>query len=115
MESQQTHPADSIADRFIVVMVTTASEVEAQGIATALVNEGLAACVNFREVQSIYRWKGDTCHSREWHLFIKTKSAKFDALGARIQALHPYDVPEIIAVPIVRGAQTYLDWLDQET
>lgn len=114
MESQ-THPADPVADHFIVVMVTTASEVEAQGMATALVEQGLAACVNFREVQSIYRWQGDTCHNREWHLLIKTKAEKFAALAARIQALHSYDVPEIIALPIVQGSQAYLDWLDQET
>lgn len=110
MESQTYPPG-----HFIVVMVTTATEVDAQGIATALVNQGLAACVNLREVQSIYRWQGDTCHDSEWHLLIKTKAEQFQALSERIRALHPYEVPEIIAVPIILGSQPYLDWLEQES
>ncbi len=94
-----------------VVLVTAGSEEEARAIAQALVQEKLAACVNFTPIQSVYTWQGEIQQDQEWQLLIKTDLARFDQLAARIQALHSYDVPEIIALPIQQGAAAYLSWM----
>ena len=100
----------------IVVLVTVGSEHEAEAIATALLTERLVACVNITSpVRSLYRWEGHIEDDQEWQLVIKTHTSRFEALTARIQALHSYDVPEIIALPILAGAQSYLDWVQNET
>ena len=84
----------------------------AQAIADALVGERLAACVNrLPAVRSTYRWQGAvTCDSEEL-LLIKTTAARFDALKARLLELHPYELPELIAVPVQHGHEAYLDWV----
>lgn len=96
---------------FGVVLVTAGSEEEARAIAHALVQERLAACVNFTPIQSVYTWQGEIQQDQEWQLLIKTDLANFDQLAARIQALHSYDVPEIIALPIQQGSAAYLNWI----
>ncbi len=102
--------------QYIVVFVTTGSEAEAETIAKALVEERLAACVNIiSPIRSFYRWQGRVADDREWLLMIKTQADVFDALAARVHTLHSYDVPEVIALPILAGAQNYLDWIQQET
>ena len=74
--------------------------------------EGLAACVNrVAGVRSTYRWDGKLCDDAEVLLLIKTLETRFEALEARIRALHPYEVPEIIALPVVAGSTGYLDWV----
>ena len=83
-------------------------------IAAALVSERLAACVQLLPIESWYRWQGDVRHDAELMLLAKTTRDRFPAAQARIRALHPYDVPEIIALPIVDGAAAYLDWIRQE-
>ena len=100
----------------IVVFVTAGSEAEAETIAKALVEEHLAACVNIvSPIRSFYRWQGHIADEREWLLMIKTQADVFDALATRVHALHSYEVPEVIALPILAGAQNYLDWIQQET
>ncbi len=99
----------------IVVYVTVGSSAEGDRLAHALVEERLAACVNrIRPVQSIYRWQGQVERSEEELLIIKTKSGLFDRLKKRVQDLHSYSVPEIIALPITEGNEDYLKWLDEQ-
>ena len=100
----------------IVVLVTVGSEQEAETIATALLEERLAACVNVASpVRSLYRWEGRIADDREWQLIIKTQARLFEALAARVRALHSYDVPEIIALPVLAGTTDYVDWIQNET
>lgn len=88
----------------------------AQALADALVGERLAACVNrLPGVQSTYRWQGAVCRNSEELLLIKTTAARFDALKARLLELHPYELPELIAVPVEYGHATYLDWVREAT
>ena len=85
-------------------------------IARALVEERLAACVNqVPGIQSTYRWQGEIHEDTEVLLVIKTNRQRFDALRARLPALHPYDVPELVAVEIADGLPAYLEWLVTET
>ncbi|MCL2346327.1 MAG: divalent-cation tolerance protein CutA [Desulfobulbus sp.] len=91
-------------------------EAVANAIALAVIEEKLAACVNLLpRVQSVYRWQGAVESASEVPLLIKTTAGRYAALEARIRELHPYAVPEIIAVPISRGLPAYLDWLAEET
>jgi periplasmic divalent cation tolerance protein len=84
----------------------------AQAIAEALVGERLAACVNrLPGIQSTYRWQGAVVSDTEELLLIKTTAARFDALKARLLDLHPYELPELIAVPVTCGHAAYLDWV----
>lgn len=94
-----------------IVLVTAASEQEAGAIASALVEQQLAACVACMPVRSVFRWQGEVCQESEWQLIIKTNLQHFQQLEAKIQDLHSYDVPEIIALPIVAGQSAYLDWI----
>jgi len=100
----------------IVVLVTVGSAQEAETIATALLEERLAACVNVTSpVRSLYRWEGRIADDREWQMVIKTQARLFEALAARVRALHSYDVPEIIALPVLAGTTDYVDWIQNET
>ena len=99
----------------IVVLMTASSQEEADGIASALVAEMLAACVNVVPgITSVYRWQGEVQRDTEWLLIAKSRSDVLDALVQRIQTLHSYDVPEVIALPLVGGSEAYLRWLDRE-
>ena len=100
----------------IVVLVTVGSEQEAETIATTLLEERLAACVNVTSpVRSLYRWEGRIEDDREWQLVIKTQARLFEALAARVRTLHSYDLPEIIALPVLAGTTDYVDWIQNET
>ena len=100
----------------IVVLVTVGSEQEAETIATALLEERLAACVNVTSpVRSLYRWEGRIADDQEWQMVIKTQARLFEALAARVRALHSYNVPEIIALPVLAGTTDYVDWIQNET
>lgn len=94
-----------------VVLVTVSSLPEAKAIATQLVEAKLAACVNLLPIESIYLWQEKIDHDKEYQLIIKTDLTKFERLADKIKTLHTYEVPEIIAIPIVAGSKTYLDWL----
>ena len=76
-----------------------------------LIEAKLAACVNLLPIDSIYLWQGKIEQDSEYQLIIKTDLNKFEQLAEKIKTLHSYEVPEIIAIPIVAGSKTYLDWL----
>ena len=100
----------------IVVLVTCGTEDEAVEIAHALVEERLAACVNLiSPVRSIYRWEGKIWDEKEWMLIIKTQKRRFEDLEKKVKSLHSYSVPEIIALPIIEGSASYLNWLEEMT
>jgi len=98
-----------------VVVFCTAPAGEAEDLARALVDARLAACVNVTGVQSFYRWEGAVQDESERLLVVKTEHRLLDPLIERIQELHSYDLPEIIAMPIVGGSVPYLDWIREET
>jgi periplasmic divalent cation tolerance protein len=100
------------AQQYCLVLVSASSEAEAVAIAQALVQEKLAACVSLTPVTSIYRWQDQIHTEPEWQLVIKTTQDNFDALQRRVLALHRYEVPEILAIPIQAGAALYLSWID---
>lgn len=96
----------------ILVLSTTDTSELAQRIASALVREREAACVNIVPgIRSVYRWEGTECNDEEFLLLIKTSMEKFDSVKARIRQLHSYQVPEIIALSITAGDSVYLGWL----
>ena len=98
---------------FQIVLTTCPDAVSAERIARALVEEGLAACVNILPpMRSIYRWKGKIGDATEQLLVIKSTVARFPAIRDRLRTLHPYELPEIIAVPIADGLPEYLAWLN---
>ena len=103
-----------MSDDFLVVLTTAASAEEGGRIATALVDESLAACVNIvAGCRSVYRWKGKTLNDDEALLIVKTSRQKFDEVERRILELHSYDVPEILAIPAVKIAAGYLRFLQE--
>jgi periplasmic divalent cation tolerance protein len=96
----------------IVVLTSCAAQADAERIARALVAGRLAACVNVASgVRSFYRWKGELESGEEFVLIIKTSRDLFPALRAEMEKLHPYEVPELLALPVVAGAENYLSWL----
>lgn len=100
----------------LLVIANCPDEACANRIALAVVEAGLAACVNLLpRVQSVYRWQGNIESASEVPLLIKTTAGRYTELEAAIRELHPYDVPEIIALPIAQGLPAYLDWLAAET
>ena len=99
----------------LVVLMTAGSQEEADRIANTLVAEMLAACVNVLPgMTSVYRWEGEVQRDQEWLLVAKSTREALDDLVRRVQAIHSYDLPEIIALPIVGGSEGYLRWLDGE-
>ena len=98
------------------IITTTATADDAQRIARALVEQRLAACVQIvGPIESVYRWQGKIEIAGEFQCWIKTRSDLFDRVEQTIRQLHSYEVPEILAVPVVAGSQKYLDWLREET
>jgi len=100
----------------LLVLCNCPDEEVANRIALAVLESGLAACVNILpRVQSLYRWQGKIESATEIPLFIKSTAANYPALEAAIRKLHPYDIPEIIALPVERGLPAYLNWVAAET
>lgn len=99
----------------IIVLVTCGSRREAEKIARSLVGARLAACVNIAgsPVRSIYRWKGRVENANEFLVLIKTSRSRFAELRREVQRIHSYDVPEMIALPIVEGSREYLAWIQE--
>ena len=96
----------------VVVLITTASEAEAQKIGRVLVEEGLVACANILPgVRSIFCWEGQVTEEQEVLLVLKSVSEVFDSLEATVKAHHSYSVPEIIALPIQTGSEPYMKWV----
>ncbi len=97
-----------------VTLITASSEDEARTIAKTIVEERLAACVNIiPSIRSIYRWEGKICDDSESLLIVKTSNKSVEALEKRVAQLHSYSVPEIISLPIERGSEKYLAWIDE--
>jgi len=97
----------------IIVLITAGSEEEAHKIAKLLVNEKKAACVNIvPEVDSLFWWKGKIDSARESLLLVKTKASLLPEVISLVKETHSYEVPEIIALPIMGGSEDYLKWLD---
>ena len=104
------------SSRFITVFVTAANADDAARIARVLVEERLAACGNvIGPIRSIYRWQGEVHDEPEVMLVLKTRAELFENLRGRVVELHPYDVPEIIALPLEAGHGPYLDWILENT
>jgi periplasmic divalent cation tolerance protein len=96
----------------IVVLTTCATEADAERIARALIAARLVACVSVVPlVRSFYRWKAEVESAAECLLLLKTSRELFEPLGAALEKLHPYEVPELLALPVVAGAANYLNWL----
>ena len=124
MEKQSCYPIDCSRKQvvkspcmsdFIVVFVTVGSADEGDRLARALVEGRFAACVNrLKTVQSIYRWQGKIEYSEEELLIVKTRRDLFERVKEKIQQLHSYQVPEIVALPIIEGSESYLRWLEEE-
>ena len=100
---------------FSEIYVTAATLKEANGIARAIVEEKLAACVNIFPITSLYRWKGNIEEEEEYALSIKTKSALVDKVATRVRQMHSYENPCIISFAIESGSPTYLNWIHEET
>ena len=99
----------------IVVLSTCGSAEEAEKIARSLVEKRLAACVNIVPgMRSVYRWKGAIEDASEWLLLIKSKRELFEKLCAELAGLHSYETPEIVALPIAEGSESYLNWMEAE-
>lgn len=99
----------------IVVFSTCESEEQAVRVARHLVEQKLAACVNILPgARSIYRWKDEIEDAREWMLIVKSRRDLFSAVRAEIEKMHSYEVPEVIALPVVEGSQSYLAWMERE-
>lgn len=100
----------------LVVYCTCPDQATAEHIAETVVDERLAACVNLVSgLTSIYRWQGQIQHDAEWLLIIKTRRTVYSLLQARLCELHPYEIPEIIVLPIQAGLGDYLDWIVDNT
>lgn len=102
-----------MTEKYCMVLVT-APEADARSIARVLVQQDLAACVNILpNLTSVYRWQGEVEEDTEQLLIIKTRRDVLEPLKAAVVEAHPYELPEIIAVPIVDGLKGYLDWIDE--
>ena len=100
----------------VTVWTTIAASVNGLELASILVTEKLAACVNvLPEMDSVYRWKGQVEVDRERQVIMKTTAHRVDTLKARLHELHEYEVPEFIVMPIVGGSNTYLQWIREST
>lgn len=106
---------DGRVSEFIQVLTTTASEDDARRIAGVLVEERLAACVQVAgPITSTYRWQGTVERAQEFLCLIKTRAEAYRRVEERIRQLHPYEVPEIVALPITAASAAYLAWIDGE-
>ena len=100
----------------LLVLTNLPDRAAAERLADALIEKRVAACVNIlAPCRSVYRWKGAVQHDEEHPVLIKTTADRYPALETAIRAVHPYELPEIIAVPIERGLPAYLAWVDTET
>jgi periplasmic divalent cation tolerance protein len=103
-------------EQILIVMTNLPNAQAAEAIASTLVQARLAACVNMLPaVQSVYRWQGKVERATEVTLLIKTTQQHYAALEAAIRAAHPYELPEVIALPVTTGLPSYLQWVITET
>ena len=103
-------------DEVIVVLTNLPDREAALKLAQELVAKRLAACVNvLAECTSVYRWKGEVERAAEVPVLIKTRAGRYEEVEAAIRRLHPYELPEIVAIPVGRGLDEYLEWVGAET
>jgi periplasmic divalent cation tolerance protein len=99
----------------LVVLTTLASEAEARRLAATLLQARVIACATILPGgRSLYRWKGDVKEEAEVVVLLKTDPSKWEALVSAVRAAHPYEVPELLALPVERGLESYLSWLKSE-
>jgi periplasmic divalent cation tolerance protein len=104
------------AEPVLVVLTNLPSREAGLALARALVERRLAACVNvLAECTSVYRWEGEIETASETPLLIKVPASRYDALEHAIRELHPYELPEIVALPVSAGLPAYLDWVREQT
>jgi len=99
----------------LLVLTNLPDRAAAERLADLVIEQKLAACVNILACRSVYRWKGAVQHDEEQPMLIKTTAERYPALERALREGHPYELPEIIAVPIERGLPAYLDWVAAET
>jgi len=105
-----------MSDTVLLCYCSCPDDASAQALADALVGERLAACVSrLPGIRSTYRWRGAVTTDDEQLLLIKTTAARFGAMKARLLTLHPYDLPELVGVPVAQGHEAYLDWVRQQS
>ena len=102
-------------ESYIQVVTTTDKKEDAERIATCLLEKRLAACVQIAgPITSLYPWKGNMERTQEWQCWIKSKEFLYKEIEKAIKSVHPYEVPEIVAMPIVAGSRESLEWLESE-
>lgn len=99
----------------ICVIWSTVPPARSADLARRLLAKNLAACINITTVRSLYRWEGTDCDEEEHLLTIKTRKSRADTVIRALKSMHPYEVPEIIVLPVIAGHQPYLDWVRAET
>ncbi len=104
-----------MSEEAVQVQTTTEREADARRIGRAAVERRLAACAQIVPIGSIYRWKGDVVEAAEWLCLLKTRRELYPRVEELIRSLHPYEEPEIVAVPISDGSRGYLDWIADAT
>lgn len=105
-----------LSSQILVVLVTTATQEEASKIARAMVRAKLAACANILPtIHSVYRWKRKIVKEKEVLLILKTMAPRYPALEKKIKAMHSYEIPEILAMPVLGGFAPYIGWVHKET
>ena len=97
---------------YCLVMTTCPNREEAQKIAKVLVSEGLAACIQMKEVESFFSWEGKLCCEEEYLLYMKTRDSHYQSLKERVVELHSYQVPEVLKLGVEDGLDLYLKWID---
>ncbi len=102
-------------NKYCVVLTTVGNEEDARKIIDSVLSEKLAACMQTINIGSHYTWDGKVCHDQEVLVLFKTFWALYDELESKINEIHPYDTPEIIAIDIEKGFRGYLDWIDEVT
>jgi periplasmic divalent cation tolerance protein len=101
-----------LQNRYIIVIVTAPSKQEAEKIAQRLLDKRLIACANIiGPVSSVFHWSGKTEHAEEYLMLLKSRKDLFEKLSETVKALHSYEVPEILVLPVVGGLEAYLSWL----
>jgi periplasmic divalent cation tolerance protein len=101
---------------YVIVLTTLPADHDAAAFARALVDERLAACVSVHaEMESVYRWKDRIEQERERQVVIKTRAARVEAVIGRVEQLHPYEVPELLVIPVLNGSEEYLGWVSGVT
>jgi periplasmic divalent cation tolerance protein len=99
---------------YTIIFITASSKKEAQVIAKALLKNKLVACVNIIDrIESLFWWQGKIDQAKETILVVKSRKEKLEKIIKRVRSLHSYEVPEIIALPLIGGYKPYLDWIDE--